>query len=84
MATEDNKPVDKDEQAKKPVSAPAESESNSFPIERILSENECYALTGIERHKVLGALRGTKKTTLTIDEVSAAVDKWLSSPVKEN
>ena len=51
--------------------------------ERLLSE-ECYALTGIERHIVVGALFANKKTELTTDEVQAAVDKWLTSPVQED
>lgn len=81
MATQEDKSAAvKDE--KKPV--PAANPSEQFPIERILSEDECYALTGVERHLVVGALSDTKKTQLTIDEVKAAVDKWLSSPVKED
>lgn len=78
MATQEEKPVEKDE--KKPSAAASEQ----FPIERILSEDECYALTGLERHLVVGALHGNKKTQLTIDEVQTTVAKWLASPVKEN
>lgn len=78
MATQEEKPVEKED--KKPSAAASEQ----FPIERILSEDECYALTGLERHLVVGALDGNKKTQLTIDEVQAAVTKWLASPVKEN
>lgn len=76
MAAEENK-----SESPKKESAPADE---SFPIERILSEDECYALTGLERHLVVGALHSNKKTQLTIDEVQAAVTKWLASPVKEN
>ena len=78
MAAENDKPAETQPAKKEAASA------NTFPVERILSKDECHALTGIERHKVVGALRGTKKTEMTIDEVKAAVDKWLATPVKEN
>jgi hypothetical protein len=58
--------------------------SDRFPIERILSADECFAITGVERHLVIGALYGTTKSALTTDEVNAAVSKWLASPAKEN
>lgn len=66
-----------------PAPAPAPVD-NTFPIERILSPDECFALTGIERHLVVGALYNTTKTNLTIDEVRQAVENWLSAPVKED
>lgn len=82
MATEDNKSPQ--EEKKAPSPSPAAASNDQFPIERILSEDECYALTGHERHIVVGALAGTKKTQLTTAEVQSAVTKWLSSPVKED
>lgn len=75
---------DKSPQEEKKASPSAAATSDQFPIERILSEDECYALTGHERHIVVGALAGTNKTQLSTAEVQNAVDKWLSSPVKED
>lgn len=83
--TEQDKTAEKKQPEPKAEAAPtpATPADDKFPIERILSE-ECFAITGIERHIVAGALFETNKTALTKDEVQTAVSKWLASPVKED
>ena len=77
-------PTDQDKTADATPKKVADSvPSDKIAVARLLSD-ECFALTGIERHIVAGALSGTKKTELSTDEVQTAVDKWLTSPVQED
>lgn len=58
------------------------SDEPSFPRERLMGD-DAYTLTGYEGHVVAGALHGIDKKNLTISEVKAACQAWLSAEVKE-
>lgn len=60
--------------------APTQKEEGgqtAYSVERLIAEAPSFL--GYESHVVVGALHGTDKEFLTIDEAKAAVETWLGS-----
>lgn len=56
--------------------------AEAIPVGRLVTEAQDFL--GVEPHVVAGALHGQRKSELTVDECRALVEKWLSTPVKED
>lgn len=69
------------EQAARKAVRDTESDGDTFPVERLISEG--HRFLGHPSHVVSGALHGINRKTLTLDEARAAVDAWLAAPVPQ-
>ncbi len=66
------------QQSEKGTSHAAEQPAK-FPVARLIRDS--FRFLGHPSHVAAGALHGSKKSEMTVDEAKAAVEKWLKTPL---